>query len=282
MTVQGPPRTGLRRFGVPPGGWFDSESARIANAIRGNPIDSPCLELTFAQVRVSFAVATEFAVTGAKCEVKIGDRTVGSRGRFSAPADALISISSPTEGVRAYFSTRFGTLLESGARVMVSDELPIVPTTGRSHALKIDEPDETGPPNLRVVAGPQAGLFDLSRLVGQSFTVSAKSNRVGIRLDEKPFPHSVELASEPAGYGAVQITPDGTPIVLGPDGPTIGGYPKIAYVISADFDRLGQLRPGQTISLDEVSLEEARGLAREHQARVEHRAAELSLATRWS
>jgi allophanate hydrolase subunit 2 len=94
--------------------------------------------------------------------------------------------------------------------------------------------------------------------------VSTRLDRVGIRLDGHRSAHTVELPSEPACVGCIQITPDGTPIILGPDGPTIGGYPKAAVVISADLDRLGQLRPGQNVEFEAVSLDEARRLYREY------------------
>jgi allophanate hydrolase subunit 2 len=76
------------------------------------------------------------------------------------------------------------------------------------------------------------------------------------------------MVSEPVGPGAVQVTRDGQCIILGVDGQTIGGYPKIAHVIRADLDRLGQLRPGQIIRFVPVSLEEAAKLYRKQQAEL--------------
>ncbi len=101
---------------------------------------------------------------------------------------------------------------------------------------------------LRVVPGPQSGLFDLGYL-GRPFTVSRTSNRVGVRLEESIGAHSLELPSEPQCVGVVQIANDGVPIIIGPDGPTIGGYPKIAVVVSSDIGRVGQLRPGMPTRL---------------------------------
>jgi antagonist of KipI len=80
---------------------------------------------------------------------------------------------------------------------------------------------------------------------------------MGLRLDGEPLPVPPEMASEPVCPGAVQVTRDGRCIVLGVDGQTIGGYPKVAQVVAADLDLLGQLRPGTAVVFRAVSLDEA-------------------------
>ena len=91
-------------------------------------------------------------------------------------------------------------------------------------------------------------------------------------------PHTIELPSRPTVVGTVQLTPSGMPIVLGPDGPTIGGYPQAAIVIDADRDRLGQLPIGAGVEFAWVSLDDARRLRREAQAALLRRLAELRLS----
>jgi antagonist of KipI len=119
-------------------------------------------------------------------------------------------------------------------------------------------------PPLRVLDGPQASWFPAEALFGsRRFSVSQASNRMGLRLQGEPLPVPArELVSEPVCPGAVQVTRDGQCIILGVDGQTIGGYPKIAQVISADLDSLGQLRPGEEIRFARVSMEEAETAAR--------------------
>ncbi len=92
---------------------------------------------------------------------------------------------------------------------------------------------------------------------------------MGLRLSGEPlnFP-ARELVSEPISPGAVQVTRDGQCIVLGVDGQTIGGYPKIAHVISADLDLLAQLRPGDQVRFVSVSQEEARERYRQRQRKL--------------
>jgi antagonist of KipI len=86
-----------------------------------------------------------------------------------------------------------------------------------------------------------------------------------------------ELLSEPVAPGAVQVTSDGQCIILGVDGQTIGGYPKIAHVISADLDKLAQLRPGDAIHFERVSLDEAERLYQSKQEELREWLARLAL-----
>src|SRR5207248_7666575 len=98
------------------------------------------------------------------------------------------------------------------------------------------------PRRLRVLPGAQADWFPAGAIEGRTFVVTPASNRMGLRLEAEPLPVSGrEMVSEPVCPGAVQVTRDGQCIVLGVDGQTIGGYPQVAQVISADLDELGQL-----------------------------------------
>ncbi len=101
----------------------------------------------------------------------------------------------------------------------------------------------------------------------QEYEVSPASNRMGLRLKGSPLlRRSGELVSEAVAPGAVQVTNDGLPVVLGVDGQTIGGYPKIAHVIRADLDLLAQLRPGDRVRFERVSPAEAEIAAKERAA----------------
>jgi antagonist of KipI len=143
-------------------------------------------------------------------------------------------------------------------------ELACLPS--RIQARFIQRPAEKpGPKNLRVLEGPQASWFPADDFFASAedskatlFRVSPANNRMGVRLLGKPLKvPGRELVSEPVCPGSVQVTHDGQCIILGMDGQTIGGYPKIAQVISADLDILGQLRTGETVAFRRVSLEEA-------------------------
>ena len=102
---------------------------------------------------------------------------------------------------------------------------------------------------------------------------------MGLRLAGKPLTMPQrEMISEPVCPGSMQVTRDGQCIVLGVDGQTIGGYPKIAQVIQADLDALGQMRPGQTIRFSKISLADA--IRRDREAQVELRTMVAAFAAR--
>ena len=111
--------------------------------------------------------------------------------------------------------------------------------------------------------GPQRDWFEGDVLFTREYAISPASNRMGLRLKGEPLARRPgELVSEAVAPGAVQVTNDGLPVVLGVDGQTIGGYPKIAHVIRADLDRLAQLRPGDSVRFQRVTPEEAERAAR--------------------
>ena len=130
---------------------------------------------------------------------------------------------------------------------------------------------------LRFLPGSQADWFDPASFTGQVFEVTPASNRMGLRLRGEPLPWPGELVSEPVCPGSVQVTNDGQCIILGVDAQTIGGYPKIAQVIRADLDCLGQLSPGQLLQFTPVTLEEAEARARRQAARLRDLLARLAV-----
>ena len=167
------------------------------------------------------------------------------------------------------------------------------PVLGQRHA---DAPNPPGPPSLRgkggdaptdlpgtvagsaafpgvvvlrALPGPQRDWFADDAFFRHDYTMTPAGNRMGVRLAGAPLTRRAgELVSEAVGPGAVQVANDGLPIVLGVDGQTIGGYPKVAHVVRADLDRLAQLRPGDRVRFRLVSWEEAEAAARERAAAV--------------
>ena len=122
---------------------------------------------------------------------------------------------------------------------------------------------------LRAVDGPQRDWFPADAFFDTPYTVTPAGNRMGVRLAGEPLARRPgELVSEAVAPGAVQVTNDGLPVVLGVDGQTIGGYPKVAHVVRADLDRLAQLRPGTVVRFRRVTWEEAELAANERAAAV--------------
>ena len=233
-----------RAFGVPPGGPFDRLSAVLANALVGLPDEAPVLEIALGPVLLEAREPVIVAIVG------------GPDGAFPLKPGERLEVR--PENARAYVATS-----------------PL-PSEGRAVLLRhLADPPRLGPEPFRILPGPQAHLLDGDSFTTQTYTVALASNRVGVRLDGTPMPHGISLLSEPAIPGSVQLPPDGNPIVLGPEGPTIGGYPKIAVVIDADLDRLGRLRPGDSVRFRTVNMEEAGGTRRTAQDEIRRRCAEL-------
>jgi antagonist of KipI len=121
---------------------------------------------------------------------------------------------------------------------------------------------------LRALAGPQRDWFAPDEFFGgPQFTVGPAGDRMGLRLRGEPLRLPArELVSEPVCPGSVQVTRDGQCVVLGIDGQTIGGYPKVAQVIAADLDLVGQLRPGDRVWFERVEIGEAERVYRRQRA----------------
>lgn len=242
------PTARRRAFGVPPGGPFDRLAATLANALAGLPDDSPVLEIALGPVVFEATEPRTLAVVG------------GPEGAFPLGPGERIEVR--PVNARAYVAASSSPLFSLGAK----------------GARLLADPPRLGHTPLRVVPGPQADLLDFAAFLDGVYRVGLASNRVGLRLEGLPMPHALSLPSEPAIPGVVQVPPNGAPIVLGPDGPTLGGYPKIAVVVDADLDRVGRMRPGDAVRFQEVSMEEARAASREARSERMRRAAEIRLA----
>ncbi|MDP2772484.1 MAG: biotin-dependent carboxyltransferase family protein, partial [Nocardioides sp.] len=134
--------------------------------------------------------------------------------------------------------------------VVAGAELPVGASAGRPAPHDTPRPPVPGP--LRVHPGPRADWFAadaLDTLCATTYAVGAASNRIGLRLDGPPLERlrEDELASEGMVLGAVQVPPDGRPVVFLADHPPTGGYPVLAVVEPADLWQCGQLRPGESV-----------------------------------
>ena len=274
----GRPRT--RSLGVPHGGAADRVSLMLGNALVGNPPCTPGLEISGAgtdpQGRRRPGLRT--AQSAVRCRRRGRGRGRGAKAApnatFTLRSGQELRIGGTPVGIRAYFCVRGGLQVPqalgsfSGLATLAEGAV----LACQAGAMKrrflpagvFESWNQTGP--LRVLPGSQASWFDQAEFLGQEFAVGSASDRMGVRLKAQPltFPPG-EITSEPVCPGTVQVTRDGQCIILGIDGQTIGGYPKIAQVIAADLDRLGQMRPGQRLRFAMIQLPESLGLWQERQ-----------------
>jgi antagonist of KipI len=266
---RGRPRT--RSLGVPLGGAADRWSFALGNALVGNPPDAAALEASLSGPTLVADCPLACVLCGAPFEVDTDRRRLTAGTTFTLEPGEELRIGGTARGMRAYLCVAGGldapAILGSRsglAPLRAGDRLPCQPGVIHGRAVAA-EASSAGP--LRVLPGGQASWFPPGALASASWRVTPASNRMGLRLAGGPLPvPGREMLSEPVCPGTVQVTRDGTCIVLGVDGQTIGGYPKIATVIAADLDRLGQLRPGAAVTFLEVTLPEAERLYRESAA----------------
>jgi 5-oxoprolinase (ATP-hydrolysing) subunit C len=268
-------RPHCRSLGVPVGGAADRAALAVGNALVGNKPDAAALEVALAGPTLVADAELACVLYGAPFDLS-SDRQPLSPGKtFTLQPGEILRIGGTAHDVRAYFCVRGGfqtpILLDSRsslAPLRAGAELPCLSGTIRPHFILL-EPARTAPAVVRVLSGAQAGWFPAEDFYTATFTVTPASNRMGLRLNGIPLPvPQREMVSEPVCPGTVQVTREGQCIVLGVDGQTIGGYPKIAHVIDADLDLLGQLRPGECVVFRRTTLAEAERLYREKQARL--------------
>jgi urea carboxylase len=291
-TVQDwPGRTGHWEVGVPPSGPMDSRSHRIGNRLLGNAPGAAGLEVTLSGPKLRFDAPATVAVTGAPLTVELGGVAAPQWTRLEVPAGCVVSLGtirgagvrayvmvggglagSPAMGSRSVFApARLGGMPLRRGDVL---ELAGVLTDGRP-AASIDPLPFSNTVTLRVVLGPHgAPEFltpeGLSELIDSSWSVDPHSNRAGIRL-VGPRPqwsrtdggeaglHPSNVLDSAYSVGTVMLAGD-MAVVVGPDGPSLGGFAAVAQVIRADLWRLGQLRAGDTVSLEVVGMGEAASL----------------------
>ena len=238
---------GLRRYGVPTGGPFDAESAALASVLVSADPDLT-IELGFGQATFVVREGGTLAVVGAGRHERLSLLS-GAELVLVPEGGARLSLAVPGGWSRP----PLGPDPEVSLRITPGDSMATAVSVPMDPVVLGSAPRSLENGILRVVAGPQRELWAGSP---PSLIVAPWLDRRGVRLAGGP-PHGHEIASEPCLPGVVQWTPAGDLIALGPDGPTIGGYPKPFVVIAADLDRLGQLLPGRAVQLVEISIDEA-------------------------
>jgi biotin-dependent carboxylase-like uncharacterized protein len=269
-------RSGYRSLGVAVGGAADRAALAIGNGLVGNRPDAAAVEICLGGPTLQAGCELACVVYGAPFELESDRQRLRCGKSFTLGAGETLHIRGTLEGMRAYLCVRggFQQRLVLGSRsamnaLCAGEEL--LCTAGTIHG-RFVRPNFTWnrqPKTLHAVAGPQADWFRQDEFYAQDFRVTPASDRMGLRLTGAPLTMPErELLSEPVCPGAVQVVRDGQCIILGVDGQTIGGYPKIAHVVSAELDKLGQLRPGDPVRFVRLSLEEARTLYRRKQSEL--------------
>jgi biotin-dependent carboxylase-like uncharacterized protein len=257
-------------LGVAVGGAADRFSLAVGNALVGNEEDACALEVSLHGPALKSDHDVACVLFGAPFEITSDRQRLRAGVTFTLHADEEVRVGGTSKGMRAYFCVGGGfrapSVLKSRSGpspIRAGDNLACSESSIPSRFVVGEFEWNREPEILRVLDGPQASWFETGDFYSQEFSVLAASNRMGLRLAERPLALPTrELTSEPVCPGSVQVTGDGQCIVLGVEGQTIGGYPKIAQIVTAELDKLGQLRPGDRIQFAKVDLGQAKRLYR--------------------
>jgi antagonist of KipI len=269
-------RPHCRSLGVPAGGAADRAALALGNALVGNRPDAAALEVCLAGPTVVANAPLACVVYGAPFDLATDRRTLTPGKTFTLAAGEELRVGGARERAYAYFCVRGGFLVPEvlGSRSGLEPLRAGAALPCRSGAIGVrwfgpGFSADAEPRTLRTLPGRQADWFGDDEFYRRTFTVASESDRMGLRLRGEPLAvPDRELVSEPVCPGSVQVTRDGQCIVLGVDGQTIGGYPKVAQVIAADLDKLARLRPGDEVRFRPVSLEAAESLYRQRRAEL--------------
>ncbi|MGW6267238.1 5-oxoprolinase/urea amidolyase family protein [Cellulosimicrobium funkei] len=269
-------RPGLAAVGVGPSGAADRASHALANRLVGNPDGAAAIEVTLGGLAVRFAGGAVVALAGAAVPASVDGSPVGMHAALRVPDGGTLRLGLAARGLRTYLAVRGGlrppAVLGSRARDVLArlGPEPLQPgdvvAVGAAPSGRWPWPDVApvrfppGEPRpgeragavLEVLPGPRSDWFlpGAGHVLRALRTVSPDSDRVALRLDGQAVPRRPgELASEGLVRGAVQVPPDGRPVVFLADRPVTGGYPVIGVLRERDVDRAAQLRPGDRVIL---------------------------------
>ena len=301
-SVQDLGRLGFRQFGVSVGGALDSHALRVANLLVGNDESAAGLEITLGGLRLHFVDDRIVAWCGGGFDVRLGSTSVAAGHAALVRAGQELMFNQPKVGCRCWLGisgeidvpivlgsrstdlrTNFGGF--DGRALRDGDEIALGKNSKHAQSLvdllREQRISSWSPPHdwsspaqrepiLRVMRGSDWNRFNdvtIQRFTNEVFIVSPDSDRMGVRLEgiELKRNHDIDLISEAVVPGTIQVPPGGKPIVLLGDCQTVGGYPKIAHVISVDLPTAAQLRLGDRVRFHEVSLTEAHQLLAERE-----------------
>jgi antagonist of KipI len=307
-TVQDLGRFGYAHYGVTPAGAADALALRVANRLLGNAEQEAGLEMTLLGPTIEFERTAVVVLTGANIDCRLSHTAAPARSASAAaPVGARAPMWKPfpvlpgavlkcgpiTGGARAYLAVQGGfeitpvmnsaaTLRSAhlggfaGRELRAGDRLEVKHASSTPiRSLREEARPFLAPRReLRITTGPQSSWFgkeEFAKLQRCPYAVLGDSDRRGVRLrgEALTLPPKSQLVTEGISLGAMQVPPDGQPIILFVDQQTTGGYPKVANVIAADLRHLAQLRPRDEVRFRLVTVEEAVGFLRQQEQWLE-------------
>lgn len=303
-TVQDGGRYGYEQFGVSPSGPMDQLSFQTANILVGNPRDESALEATMLGPALRFTRDQVIALTGADMTPLLDGQPCPMDRAVTVKAGSVLKLRAARTGCRSYIAFAGGLDVPE---VMGSRSTGVQNKVGGLQGRKLAKGDQIGfrapraaLPNwearvsqrrvpaegehtLRVILGPQDDAFTpegIAAFLGQPYAVTNDFDRMGCRLDGPVIQHKVDgnIISDGMVTGAIQVPTSGLPIIMLAERQTVGGYTKIATVITADLPVIGQCRPGDTVRFQQITVPQAHQLWRQEQERLSALEARIAAA----
>lgn len=274
-------RKGHHRLGLTSGGPLDREAFHYCNRLLQNAPDTTAVEISAGGFEAATQIDTFICLTGAPMPLHINGEERDVWEVHPVRAGDTIRVGFARSGCRSYLGVADGFLIEpcfgsaatvvreaigglDGKALRAGDELPCANATkrGRYYLPETERPRYQNSLTVRVIPGYQQRKFNRQEqrcFFGKPYRVSTQCDRMGYRLEGRAIQCDIDgILSEGICFGAIQIPPDGQPIVLLNDRQTIGGYPKIGTALSLDAARLAQMTAGGTVHFAPISLHAAR------------------------
>ncbi|MBS4210250.1 biotin-dependent carboxyltransferase family protein [Bacillus sp. FJAT-50079] len=286
-TIQDLGRVGGQSFGIPAGGAMDRFAAQLANIILHNDPQEAVIEMTMIGATFLCEQHAVISIFGAEMGACLNGNALKHGKPIQMYKGDQLTFGAAKQGVRCYIAVKGGfaipTMFNSrstyvqakiggnnGQALVPGDRLPIHCSTTIAPApwktsFQIEKYFRDNSKPIRFITGRQADWFSndaRQSFCQEKYTIDPASNRMGYRLSGWPIPfqHNRQLITEGTAFGSIQIPPNGQPIILMADRQPTGGYPKIGEVIQHDLNRLSQMRPGDQVQFQEISLEEAQNI----------------------
>jgi len=281
--VQDQGRMGQHRIGLTVGGPMDPYAFCWANRLCSNVDNSSVIEISIGGFVAEFSQSTQIALTGAYADSKINGNPIPMWQTLSVLAGDVLKVGFASEGCRIYLAVQGGLLVKPqfgssatvvreaigglDGRALTKGAVIALPPWQKQPNLMMPlthQPNYQDKKPLRVVLGYQEASFssvDKAHFFSSDYTVSNLMDRMGYRLTGPECRSTMSnMLSEGICHGAIQLPPDGQPIVLLNDRQTIGGYPKMGAMMARDTARLAQMTQGKTLSFEAVTIEQAHAI----------------------
>ncbi|HZK17864.1 MAG TPA: biotin-dependent carboxyltransferase family protein [Clostridia bacterium] len=292
-TVQDKGRFHYQKWGVPVAGAMDGYALQAANFLVGNDGDEGCLEITLLGPAIEFLASGLVALAGADLGAELNGDACDPWKSFRVKKGDKLNFSGVRNGCRAYLAVAGGfrtpfimgsmsTYLRGkiggveGRAVQKGDVLDVNPTEESTATTEVpseyrNELEESV--TVRVVLGPQEDAFTekgKTTFLENRYTVTHESDRMGCRLEGPVIEHTdkPDIVSDGIAMGSVQVPGNGKPIIMMADRQTVGGYAKIATVITPDLWKVAQAKPGDSIGFTGISLEAAQGEYKKYKEKI--------------